>query len=206
MKTSELKRLAVLIGIMLICLTTGFFVGRNTIETKTITKLEKGETVSGSVSANQFVPVSEEKPTVSILYQDTGSVQYIPIPIDTAAIIADYELKRKYSLLAFDNKTQGRLELFPTIQYNQLTGLDYNFTPIIEKNYIYKEKVWQPFVSTSYSTLDYVGVGGGMFYHNLGFEYQYNIDLRSKPPSVIAPVDNYFQRGNYHWFSVKYKF
>jgi hypothetical protein len=211
MRTNELKRVSILIGIMLICLTIGFFVGRNTIETKTITKLEKGETISGAINPEKFVPISEEKPEKSftpyIQYRDTGRIKYQPI--DSAAfaamVIADYELKRKYSVLAFDDKTKGKLELFPTVQYNKLTSMDYDFTPIIENNYIYKEKAWQPFLSASYSTLDYIGLGGGLFYHNLGFEYQYNIDVRSKLISLPV-VDDYFRRGNYHWFSGKYKF
>ena len=74
----------------------------------------------------------------------------------------DYELKRTYKLTAFDNKTQGKLELFPVIQYNKLSALDYNFTPIIERQTIYKAKAWQPFVSASYSTLNYIGIGGEM--------------------------------------------
>ena len=101
------------------------------------------------------------------------------IPVDTSAIIADWELKRTYKLTPFDNKTQGKLELFPVIQYNKLSALDYNFTPVIERQTIYKTKVWQPFISASYSTLNYIGIGGGIFYHNLGFEYQYQKSLGS---------------------------
>ena len=118
------------------------------------------------------------------------------MPIDSAAyaklVIADYELKRTYKLTAFDNKTQGKLDLFPVIQYNKLSALDYNFTPVIERQTIYKTKVWQPFVSASYSTLNYIGIGGGIFYHDIGIEYQYQKSLGSQ--------------SNGHLFGVKYKF
>lgn len=118
------------------------------------------------------------------------------IPIDSAAyaklVIADYELKRTYKLTPFDNKTQGKLELFPVIQYNKLSVLDYNFTPVIERQTIYKTKVWQPFISASYSTLNYIGIGGGIFYHDIRIEYQYQKSLGSQ--------------SNGHLFGVKYKF
>ncbi|MBF0651062.1 hypothetical protein IR083_19790 [Dysgonomonas sp. GY75] len=186
---------------------TGFFIGRSTVDTNPVTKYIKGETITGSVSPTQFEPVKEEKPDKPLLpmiqYRDTGStkIKYVNLPVDTAAIIADWELKRTYKLTAFDNRTQGKLELFPVVQYNRLMALDYNFTPMIERQTIYKTKVWQPFLSASYSTLDYVGLGGGLFYHNSGFEYQYNIDVKRKPFAGDCSG-----RGNYHWFSGKYMF
>ena len=178
-----------LIGIVL-GLVIGFFIGRSTIDTITKTEYIKSEKVTGSVSPAQFEPIKEETPDIQ--YRDTGSVKYINRPVDTAGIIADWELKRTYKLTAFDNKTQGKLELFPVIQYNKLSALDYYFTPVIERQTIYKTKVLQPFISGSYSTLNYVGIGGGVFYHNLGLEYQYQKSLGSQSDG--------------HTFGLKYKF
>lgn len=188
--------LIVLCGI--VCLVIGFFIGRSSIDSEPKKEYLKGEMVTGSVSPTQFEPIKEEKPDKPLLpfihYKDTGSVRYIPI--DSAAyaklVIADYELKRTYKLTAFDNKTQGKLDLFPVIQYNKLSALDYNFTPVIERNTIYKTKVWQPFVSASYSTLNYIGVGGGIFYYDIGIEYQYQKSLGSQSDG--------------HLFGAKYKF
>ena len=188
--------LIVLCGI--VCLIIGFFIGRSSIDSEPKKEYIKGETLTGSVSPTQFEPIKEEKPDNPLLpfiqYRDTGRVRYMPI--DSAAyaklVIADYELKRTYKLTPFDNKTQGKLELFPVIQYNKLSALDYNFTPVIERQTIYKTKVWQPFISGSYSTLNYIGIGGGIFYHNLGFEYQYQKSLGSQ--------------SNGHLFGVMYKF
>lgn len=188
--------LIVLCGI--VCLVIGFFIGRSSIDSEPKKEYIKGETLTGSVSPTQFEPIKEEKPDNPLLpfiqYRDTGSVRYMPIDSVAYAklVIADYELKRTYRLTAFDNKTQGKLELFPVIQYNKLSALDYNFTPVIERQTIYKTKVWQPFISASYSTLNYIGIGGGIFYHNLGFEYQYQKSLGSQ--------------SNGQLFGVKYKF
>lgn len=186
-----MKKASLIIFYGVVCLMVGFFVGRSTIDTTTKVEYIKGPTVSGSVSPTQFIPTKEEKPNIQ--YRDTGSVKYINVPTDTAAIIADYEMKRTYSLVAFDNKTQGKLELFPIIQYNKLSALDYNFTPTIERQMVYKTKILQPFGSISYSTLNYVGIGGGVFYHNLGFEYQYQKSFSDK-------------FGDGHSFGVKYRF
>ena len=188
--------LIVLSGI--VCLIIGFFIGRSSIDSEPKKEYIKGETLTGSVSPTQFEPIKEEKPDKPLLpfiqYRDTGRVRYMPI--DSAAyaklVIADYELKRTYKLTAFDNKTQGKLELFPVIQYNKLSALDYNFIPIIERQTIYKTKAWHPFISASYSTLNYIGIGGGIFYHDIGIEYQYQKSLGSQ--------------GNGNMFGVKYRF
>lgn len=177
-----MKKASVIVLSMLICLVIGYFIGHSTIDTEPKKESIKGETITGSVSRAQFEPVKEEKPDKPLLpliqYRDTGSIKYMPI--DSAAyaklVIADYELKRTYKLTAFDNTEQGKLELFLVVQYNKLSALDYNFTPVIERNTIYKTKVWQPFVSGSYSTLGYIGGGGEVFYHDIGVEYQYQID------------------------------
>lgn len=173
-----MKKASLIILYGLVWLAIGFFIGRSTIDTLTKVEYVKGPTVSGSVSPTLFISTKEEKPNIQ--YRDTGSIRYISTTVDTAAIIADYEMKRTYNVVAFDNKELGKLELFPVIQYNKLSALDYNFTPVIERQTISKTKILQPFGSVSYSTLNYVGIGGGFFYHNLGFEYQYQKSFSDK--------------------------
>lgn len=193
-----MKKATTIVFFGLFCIIIGIFIGRSLIDNDPKKEYIKGETVTGSVSPTQFEPIKEEKPDKALLpfvqFRDTASVRYMPI--DSAAyaklVIADYELKRTYKLTPFDNKTQGKLELFPVIQYNKLSALDYNFTPVIERNTIYKTRVWQPFAAASYSTLNYIGIGGGIFYHNLGFEYQYQKSLGNQ--------------SNGHIVGLKYKF
>lgn len=193
-----MKKATTIVFYGIICIVIGIFIGRSSIDSEPKKEYIKGETIIGSVSPTQFEPIKEEKPDKPLLpniqYRDTGSVRYKPI--DSAAyaklVIADYDLKRTYKLTPFDNKTQGKLELFPVIQYNKLSALDYNFTPIIERNTIYMTKVWQPFAAASYSTLNYIGIGGGIFYHNLGLEYQYQKSLGNQ--------------SNGHTVGLKYRF
>lgn len=206
METQLRFHLKYLLGGLLLGLAIGFNIGRALLEVKDEVEYVKGDSISESVSIEQSELIKEEKPEQSQLPTKPVVKENLTTQVvDTAAIIAEYELKRSYAVLAFDNNKQGKLELYPTLQYNRLVGLDYNFTPIIERQTVYRTKIWQPFVSVSYSTLDYIGLGGGIFYHNLGFEYQYNIDIRKKPPELPS-INDYFNRGNYHWFSGKYKF
>ncbi len=180
--------------ISIICLVLGFFIGRQTVSTEAKIKYIQGKAISGSVNDSRLIPIKEEKQTnpnlplkPEIIYKD--SIRYIVLKVDTAAIIADYILKRSYELTPFDDEN-GKLQLFPTVQYNQLTGLDYQFTPIRKEIIQQKEKLWQPFVSVSYSTLDFIGIGGGVFYQNLGIEYQYQKGITN----------------NGHLLGLKYKF
>lgn len=186
-----------IIGLLLVtCLITfivGFYIGRSADEDDIKTRYKKGETISGSVNNVQLSPVKEEIPEQPILPIKPIIKEKIVVQVvDTAAIIAEYEKKRTYTLTAFDNKEYGKLQLYPTLQYNRLVGLDYDFTPMVRETTIRQNKIWQPFVSASYSTLDYVSIGGGIFYYRLGFEYQYQISLGNKI--------------NGHFFGMKYKF
>lgn len=167
-----------------------FNIGRSTVTSEPIIKYAKGETTTGSVNSTQLNPVSEIVPDKP---KYPTKVVKENVVVDTAAIIAEYEKIRSYSVVAFDNKEQGKLTLFPKLQYNALSSLDYEFTPMQKQTTIYKTKIWQPFGSVSYSTLNYVGIGGGLFYHNLGFEYQFQKSFSDK-------------LGNGHFISGKYRF
>ncbi len=110
------------------------------------TEMVKGKTVKDSVDTRLLFPVSEEipdrpelpykQPEVQYQYKDTGSLRtitetrYILQTVDTAAIIAGYIMKKKYALDVFDNIELGKLTVYPTVQYNRLTGLNYEYTPV----------------------------------------------------------------------------
>jgi len=194
------------IAILVASILISFFVGRYSYDGKEAIKYVPGETITGSVPKEELTPVKEEKgessdlPTkkIEIQYRDTGSIttiteiKYTVQVVDTAAIIADYLVKRTYERTLFNNDKQGKLIVYPVVYQNRLTALDYSFTPMHKEITKPQLKVWQPFVSASYSTLDYFGLGGGMFYHDLGFEYQYQI--------------GYKNTNNGHSFGLKYKF
>lgn len=197
---NNIEFMLLIIVIAISCFFLGKYFGNGCQEKNTAS----GETIKGYIPGEKLSPVKEETPLnpdlpmKEVQYRDTGSVRtqikYITLTkkmiIDTAAIIADYIVKRSYSQTLFNN-SNGKLEVFPTVYQNKLSSLGYEFTP--------KVKAWQPFVGTSYSTADFLGLGAGFFYHNLGVEYQYQIDLKGSN-SIYQP------RGNAHTVGLKYKF
>lgn len=199
-----MKNVIIILSIILICLAIGygigFYQGSATKDESTVTKYISGQAILGTADSSKFELIKEEKPvsknslhTDNGIYKPSKELYYSPDKvIDTAAIIAEYEARRTYKAMVFDSDTLGKLEVFPVIQHNSLYGLDYNFTPVYREKIITRTKVFQQFASVSYSTLNYVNVGGGIFYHNLGFEYQYQINLG--------------YQNNGHLFGVKYKF
>lgn len=149
-----------------------FFVGRLTVLTETKIEYVRGKESVGSIGKEQLVPTKvESMGSFALPYKPIFIKEVEYALVDTAAIIADYEKRKEYKLMAFDDE-KGRLELLPVVQYNALQAVDWRFTPVEKVVTKVKGRQWQPFVSASYSTLGYVGVGGGVFYHNIGVEYQ----------------------------------
>ena len=184
-----------LIGLALVFL-GGFLIGRKTVDTEEVIRYIKDDPVFGTVS--DLIPAKETVPDDPVLplLRDSFYIDkfiYVAAKVDTAAIINDYIASREYTPVLFDSPQVGKLSLSATVQYNKLSDVSYEFEPVIKEVTRYKEKAWQPFVSGSYSTFGIAGIGGGTFYHKLGFEYQYQQSLRD-------------DRMNGHQFSLKYKF
>jgi len=161
--------------VFLCSIALGFFAGRKSITTVEKTVHIKDPAITETIPVP--TPVSEEKPDSSMLplRRDTAYINnyiYVRELVDTAAIIADYELRRRYEFPLFDNQ-YGRLDVSLNTQYNRLGDMSYTFVPIRTVQYVQVRRVWQPFVSASYSTFNIAGIGGGMFYNKLGVEYQW---------------------------------
>jgi hypothetical protein len=172
----------VYIVVLLSCIAAGFMAGRCTTTVETTREYVRGEPVSGSVPDSK--PVTVESPAVSVLPVKTDTlfvdnIRYITQKVDTAAIIREYELKRYYATTLFDNKN-GKLDISLTTQYNKLGDLTYTFTPVHIVETVKIKPVWTPFVSASYSTLQQVSVGGGVFYHDIGVQVRYVTDFKAK--------------------------
>jgi len=191
MKTIE--KIWNVIGLVLV-FAIGFLVGRSKETSVDRTEYIKENPITDTVT--NIAPVSEEKPAVPVLpiRRDTICLYnniYVHESVDTAAIIVEYELNRKYEVPLFDNQ-YGKLDLTLNTQYNKLGDISYTFLPVRTIQYVSVKKAWQPFVAGSYSTLNIVGIGAGLFYHDFGLEYQFQYALPTN------------QRG--HQFGLKWKF
>lgn len=195
--------------IVLLLVSVAFYLGRLSINTDPVIEYVKGETIRDTVKIEKLVSYKEETPKdpslptkkdTIIEYRDifvegkTKTVidTFFISSVDTSAIINNYIKKRFYNPVLFDDKEKGYLALDLSVQYNELKNLSYVFTPVHQRQTIIKKRVFIPFASGSYSTLNYVGLGGGVFYYDLGFEYQYQI--------------GYNGLSNGHSFGLKYKF
>lgn len=161
---------------LLIGLVVGFFLGRGSVQKETIVRHHKGEKVTGKVEGdilNADVEFVTEIKLIPYLYwkQDTIRDTITLVP-DTAAIIDDYRTKRKYNFVVFDDMT-GKLVAKPTVLHNRLLNFEYEYTPIHRHTITTKEKTIRPFISTSFNTFSDFGIGGGLFYNNLGIEYNF---------------------------------
>lgn len=163
--------------LILIAIIVGFFLGRDDIVKQEVEHV-KGETVYGSLNPDFLTVKKEFKGDIKFLPYifwkgDTvkiNEVEYISTIPDTAKIVEDFLVKREYKFTVFDNEN-GKLDVGPVVQYNRLQSFDYSFTPI--KEVITKKPIFEPFLSTSYSTFGIAGIGGGFFYKNTGVEYNY---------------------------------
>ena len=163
-----------IIFILSILVVVAFFIGRATISTDPMVEYVKGEEITGSVPSWQLLPARETMPEFSFLPYRLLIIngKEVQVP-DTAAIVADHQVKRDYDPILFDDDRLGKLQLFAGVQYNSLQSIDWKFTPVTKVITRTRKQVFQPFVSASWNSLNQIGVGGGMFYHNFGVEYQF---------------------------------
>ena len=165
------------------CMVFGFIIGRKTIETKEVVRYIKDDPVSGSVA--DLIPVKETIPDVPELplLHDTvylDSIVYVTLRVDTAAIINDYIAQREYTPVLLDSPQLGKLSLSATVQYNKLSDLTYEFSPIVKEITRYKVVTWQPYIGTSYNTFNQISFVAGTFYKKSAVELQYISDIERR--------------------------
>ncbi|HPD25118.1 MAG TPA: hypothetical protein PK285_12035 [Bacteroidales bacterium] len=175
---NNLVYIALVIGLII-----GFFAGRATIKTVPEIQYVAGETIHDSIPVP--TPYFVQVPSIPVLPMKPDTIRkndtvYFTQKVDTAAIIADYIVKRDYKIDLFKDKEKGELKVFPSVQYNKLLSLEYEYTPVTKIQTVEKKRIFTPFAGIGFSTNDFYNVGGGLFYHNAGLEYRYNFNLTDK--------------------------
>lgn len=167
------------IVLVIVCLFIGFVVGRQTSKEKVITRQVKGETIRDTIT--HFIPdtvyLAGELKYKYVYKIDTV---YKDVPVvdrdeTIKATLEDWNLIRNYKRTLFDNES-GKLTVALSVQYNELQKLSYTFTPMHKETTIVKKRIFVPFVSASYFGNVTFSIGGGFFYHDLGFRAEYAID------------------------------
>lgn len=146
---------------------------------------QKGNTVKDTL--HNIPPV--------IIYNDTGSIKYIPNEvlvkekIDSAKILEDYSLTRDYSNILFDNDSLGKLTINSTVNYNRLKNMDYEFSPmthVIEKTVTNTVEIRRciPFIGVGVMTNNFANAQIGLFFKGrLGISGTILYDLKSNQVS-----------------------
>ena len=153
----------------IILIITAFLLGRASKKTTQKVTYTKGATLSANVPitlpTKVFTPIEPILP-YKYIFIDSAKTEVV----DTAKIISNYIAEKTYSLTLFDN-LQGKLEITPTIQYNELTAVPYKFTPIEKR--VYSKQKWTFFASASYNSFRIAGVGAAVYRRNIGIHYKY---------------------------------
>lgn len=169
----------------LLLLTAGFLCGRWTTEPETKIKYVKGQETHDTLYSEVLLPYNSKIPDNPILptKPDTikipGNPEYITLKVDTAKIIENYVKENSYKNLLFDNN-DGKLIIESVVQYNAMKKLAYTFTPIQKEVTKIYNRVITPYLGVSYNTFGYYGVGGGIYYHDVGVGAKYMTDFNNK--------------------------
>ena len=144
----------------------GFYLGRKSVDInmpKTEVKYIKGEKMTDSVPYPVPIDVIRPIDTANIikqcvndgiyteLFPEKTITEYIEITKeDTSAIIIDWGTKRLYSETLFDVDTIGKCVVNASVQYNRLSLLSYNYTPIEKQITITQNNVryFSPYIGT----------------------------------------------------------
>lgn len=185
----------------IICLVVGFFIGRGNKIVKEYHTIEYRQSDPVKIDVPYPFPVKE---THTIINEKLVPGEKVIVPgetirdtvfiIDTVGVVNDYMMERSYSHTFFNNKEQGKLTVNSVVQYNKQKNIGIDYQPVTKVETIKQiiEPTWTPFLSGGYDTNGSVILGGGIFYHDIGFEYGFNQNLN---------YDN-----NSHQFKIKYKF
>ena len=155
----------------------GISIGRWSIEPIKEVEYIKGkiihDTIKNPVPYRVEVPANPVLLTKSDTIRVPGQPEKIIQVVDTAQVLAEFIKKNSYKETLFDNDTLGKLVVEPIVQYNKLQSIPYSFTPIYKQITIERKKIFTPFISASVNTLGMIGIGGGTYINNIGFELKY---------------------------------
>lgn len=166
-----MKEYTIYIILVLIVFTAGFFLGRGKVRVVEKVSLKKGETVYGSLNPSFLTTPKEFKGDIQMLPYIFWKSDTIKV-LDTVKVVEDFLIRRDYSFNVFNNDN-GVLDITQSIQHNRLQTFDYSFTPIQKVITKRTKPLFEPFVSVGYNTYQQASVGGGLFYRNVGVEYNY---------------------------------
>ncbi len=180
--------------ILVVACIISFFAGRSFSDVEYSVKIVKGPTLRATVSSPAPINVNIPNPENYVYVEPKGAdesttpvVTSTPSNMDSAIIatVRDFNIEREYAANLFDNN-DGKLDYKALVQYNRLTSLSYEYTPMRTEITKVKSRAIVPFITSDISSFGILGVGGGIFNKNGGLkaEYEYNLDTKKKGFSI----------------------
>jgi hypothetical protein len=162
--------------VIIAALAAGFYLGRRSIAVKETTVVEYRHLPAVSVSVSPE-PLRFTVPEVPQFIWRTDTVTNMAV-IDTAAILADWALRREYGGQPI-NDTTGTVDYSAVVQYNRLQNLTLDYQPI--QRVVTTTKVIQPrftpFVLVGGNTAGFGQIETGVLFHRWGASVEVGSDF-----------------------------
>jgi hypothetical protein len=149
-------------------LAAAFYIGRRSVEVKETTTVEYRDMPTVSVSIDAPAPFRFTVPDLPqwLYFTDTVTRKQA---IDTAAILADWILKREYAARLIDDTT-GTIDYTAIIQYNRLQNIGVDYKPVqrIVTNTKTIQPRFTPFILAGGNSAGFGQVEGGVLFQQWG--------------------------------------
>lgn len=190
------KRTVIKVALVVLFGVLCFAGGRYTINTKTQIRYVTLPVIHVEQKAKDLTPVSERVSDsiklVTVYVSQPGKASEIKQQVVETAIIEpnidtvtslwataiDFNKERTYSGIALNDDTLGVVKWSASVQYNTLTYLSHDITPVRKESNVIKERAVFPFVMASYNTFNEVRIGGGVFKESNGVFINYVKDFK----------------------------
>ena len=154
--------------VIIFVLAAGFYLGRHSVTVTETTKVEYRDLPPVHVSIEAPVPLRFTVPGLPqwLYFTDTVTQRSV---IDTAAILADWILKREYGGRLI-NDTTGTIDYAAIVQYNRLQNITLDYTPIQRTVTITRtiQPHFTPFVLIGANTAGFGQVETGVLFRRWG--------------------------------------
>jgi hypothetical protein len=162
--------------VIIAALAAGFYLGRYSVVVKETTVVEYLPMLTISVSVSPE-PLRFSVPDLPqwLYFTDTITQQQV---IDTAAILADWALRREYGARLIDDTT-GTVDYSAIVQYNQLQNITIDYQPI-QRTVITTRVIQQrftPFVLIGGNTAGFGQAEAGVLFNRWGAAIELGTDF-----------------------------
>jgi hypothetical protein len=175
-----MKQAALTLLFVLLSFAAGFYLGRRSVVVKETTAVEYQPMPTVSVTISAPEPIRFTVPDLPQWLYFTDTVTHTQ-HIDTAAILADWILRREYAGRLI-NDTTGTVDYLATVQYNRLQTISLDYTPI-QRTVTTTRTIqprFTPFVLVGANTAGFGQVETGVLFRKWGASVELGTDYYGK--------------------------